>query len=231
MSFDYSYVIKRINKDWLPFFEENKTDFKNILNKLNEMEIENNIYPLPSNLLRSLFYHSPKDIKLLLLGQDPYISEENGIPKAMGLSFSIPKKHKKIPPSLKNIFQEIKNGYPDFNIPKHGLLKRWARKEKILLLNAALTVFEKKSNSHAKLWYPFINKLIKWFQDNNDGCIFLLMGNFAQTKKIFIEENKHKIFSTIHPSPLSAYNGFFGCNVFKKINDYLESNNKEIINW
>jgi len=231
MSFDYEYVIKRIHKDWLPFFEKNKTYFETILNELNEMNENNIIYPLPSNLLRSLFYHSPKDIKLLLLGQDPYISEENGIPQAIGLSFSVTKKHKKIPPSLKNIFKEIKNAYPDFNIPNHGSLKRWARKEKILLLNASLTVFQGKSNSHAKIWNPFTNMLIKWFQDNNIGCIFLLMGNFAQTKKVFIDENKHKIFNTIHPSPLSAYNGFFGCNVFKKINDYLEERGEEIIDW
>jgi uracil-DNA glycosylase len=148
----------------------------------------------------------------------------------MGLSFSVPRKHKKIPPSLQNIFKEIKNCYPEFEIPNHGLLKRWARKEKILLLNAALTVFEKESNSHAKLWIEFVNKLIKWFQHINDGCVFLLMGNFAQSKKVLIE-NKHKIFNTVHPSPLSVHNGFYGSNVFKKINDYLESNNKEKIIW
>jgi len=230
MSFSYSILVERINKEWIPFFEENKEEFEKILNEIYK-EDKKKIYPLPKDLLRSLFYHSPKDIKLLILGQDPYISEENGIPQAMGLSFSVPKVHRKIPPSLQNIFKEIKNNYPEFNIPKHGLLKRWARKEKILLLNAALTVLEKESNSHAKIWHPFINKLIKWFQDNNDGCIFLLMGNFAQGKKVFIDETKHKIFTTVHPSPLSAHNGFFGCNVFKNINDYLEANNKEIIKW
>jgi len=223
-------ILKKVNKEWLPFFEDNKEEFDTIIAKLNTFE-DRTIYPLPKNILRALFYHSPKDIKLFLLGQDPYISEENGIPQAMGLSFSVPKKHKKIPPSLKNIFKEIKNSYPDFNIPNHGLLKRWAREEKILLLNAALTVFQKESNSHAKLWEPFINKLIKWFCLINNGCIFLLMGNFAQSKKIFIDENKHKIFSSVHPSPLSAYNGFFGCNVFKNINDFLESKDKEIIKW
>ena len=100
----------------------------------------------------------------------------------------------------------------------------------MLLLNSALTVFEKESNSHAKIWIEFVNKLIKWFQDINEGCIFLLMGNFAQSKKVLIE-NKHKIFNTVHPSPLSAHNGFYGSCIFKKINDYLESNNKEKIIW
>jgi uracil-DNA glycosylase len=228
-NFEYENIIKKVNIEWLPFFEENKEDFQKILTELNTMTKK--IYPKPKDLLRSLFYHSPNDIKLFLLGQDPYIGEENTLPQAMGLSFSVPKKHKKIPPSLQNIFKEIKNSYPDYNIPKHGLLKRWARQEKILLLNAALTVFEKDSNSHAKLWFNFINKLIKWFQDKNDGCIFLLMGNFAQTKKAFIDEKKHKIFSTVHPSPLSAHNGFFKCNVFKQINDYLEEKDKDIIIW
>jgi uracil-DNA glycosylase len=96
-------------------------------------------------------------------------------------------------------------------------------------LNAALTVFEKESNSHAKLWVEFVNKLIKWSQDQNEGCVFLLMGNFAQSKKIFIDEKKHKIFNTVHPSPLSAHNGFFGSNVFRKINEYLEDKGKETI--
>jgi len=225
---DYNNIISRIHKEWLPFFEKNKEEFENILSKLNEMERK--IYPNANDILRSLFYHSPKDIKICIIGQDPYIGEENGVPQAMGLSFSVPRKHKKIPPSLQNIFKEIKNCYPEFEIPNHGLLKRWARKEKMLLLNAALTVFEKESNSHAKLWVEFVNKLIKWFQHINDGCVFLLMGNFAQSKKVLIE-NKHKIFNTVHPSPLSVYNGFYGSNVFKKINDYLESNNKEKIIW
>ena len=229
VNFEYNSIIKKVNIEWLPFFEENKEDFQKILNDLNEMTRK--IYPRPQDLLRSLFYHSPNDIKLFLLGQDPYIGEESNLPQAMGLSFSVPKKHKKIPPSLQNIFKEIKNSYPDYNIPKHGLLKRWARQEKILLLNAALTVYEKESNSHAKLWLNFTNKLINWFQDKNDGCIFLLMGNFAQGKKIFIDEKKHKIFNTVHPSPLSAYNGFFNSNVFKKINEFLEENNKTTIKW
>lgn len=149
----------------------------------------------------------------------------------MGLSFSVPKKHKKIPPSLQNIFKEIKNSYSDFNIPKHGLLKRWARAEKILLLNSALTVTAGKSNSHADIWAKFTDKIIKFISDKNPECVFLLMGAFAQKKADLVDTKKHKIFKTVHPSPLSAYNGFFGCQVFKKINDYLKENDKEPINW
>jgi len=225
MSYNYDKIIKKVNSGWLPFFDENKDELNLILDKLNTFEKK--IYPSPKDLFRALFYHPPKEIKLLLLGQDPYINEENGIPQAMGLSFSVPKKHKLIPPSLQNIFKEIKNCYPEFEIPKHGLLKRWARTEKILLLNSALTVFEKESNTHVKLWQAFTDKLIKWFQNENDHCIFLLMGSYAKSKSELIDKNKHKIFNTVHPSPLSAHRGFFGCNVFKEINEYL----KLKINW
>ena len=88
-----------------------------------------------------------------------------------------------------------------------------------------------KSNSHAKIWNSFTDKLIKWFQNINGGCIFVLMGNFAQKKKNLIDSKKHKIFETVHPSPLSAHNGFFGCNVFKNINDHLIVNNQKPVKW
>jgi uracil-DNA glycosylase len=169
------------------------------------------------------------------MGQDPYIGYEiiNNIkiPQACGLSFSVPKSHKKIPPSLQNIFKEIKNCYPDYEIPKHGSLKRWVKKEKILLLNAALTVIEGKSNSHAELWTSFTDKLIKYISEKNNKTIFLLMGNFAIKKEYLIDTKKHKVFRTVHPSPLSANRGFFGCNIFKIINEYLIENNQEPINW
>ena len=227
--YNYDNVTKKINSHWLPFFEENKEELEGILKKVND--IGGVIYPKEKDLFRSLYYHKPEDIKLFLLGQDPYINEENGLPQAMGLSFSVPKKHKKIPPSLQNIFKEIKNSYPDFNIPKHGLLKKWARAEKILLLNSALTVTAGKSNSHADIWAKFTDKIIKFISDKNPECVFLLMGAFAQKKADLVDIKKHKVFKTVHPSPLSAHNGFFGCQVFKKINDYLEENDKEPINW
>ena len=226
--YSYNKLIERVHPEWLPFFEENKDELLFIINELNKMKTT--IYPKRKDIFRALYYHSPKDIKLLILGQDPYINEINGKPEAMGLSFSVPKCHPKIPPSLKNIFTEIKNSYPDFNIPKHGLLKKWARKEKILLLNSALTVNKGSSNSHAKLWEKFTDMMIEWFQNNNTNAVFLLMGKFAQSKSKFINDN-HKIFKCVHPSPLSAYNGFFGCHVFKDINEYLKINNIDPIIW
>jgi uracil-DNA glycosylase len=229
MIYEYEIITKKIMPGWTPFFEENKELLQNILKKLNSFEYK--IYPKPKDIFRALFYYDPKDIKLLILGQDPYIGEENELPQAMGLSFSVPKNHRLIPPSLKNIFKEIKNCYPDYEIPKHGLLKKWAKREKILLLNSALSVQAGNSNSHALLWQDFTDKLINWFQKQNDKCIFLLMGNNAKSKANLIDSEKHKIFITIHPSPLSAHRGFFGCGVFKEINEYLKLKDLDEINY
>jgi uracil-DNA glycosylase len=233
MSYDYNKLTKRIHTDWMPFFDNNKDELINILDKLNEMD--NIIYPKKQDIFRAFYYHSPQDIKLTIIAQDPYINEYNGVPQAMGLCFSVPRSisenNKNIPPSLKNIRKEIKNCYPDYNIPNHGLLKKWARKQKILLLNSSLTVFKGKSNSHAYLWTEFTDKLIEWFSNINPHCVFLLMGSFAKNKQELIDTKKHKTFITVHPSPLSAHNGFFGCGVFKQINDYYESKNIDIIKW
>ncbi len=232
--YTYEYTTKRIHPDWMPFFEENKIEITNILKQIDNISIANIVYPRPKDVFRAFYYHGPKDIKLTWIAQDCYINQEYGVPQAMGLCFSVPKKHKKIPPSLVNIFTEIKNCYPEYNKPSHGLLKRWARKEKILMLNSSLTVIHGISNSHAKLWNNITDKLILWFYNINKleehPSLFLLMGNYAKKKGEFIED-KSTIFTTIHPSPLSAYNGFFGCKVFKNINDYLEEHNIEPIKW
>lgn len=236
MKYDYEELIKRVEPGWIPFMEENKEDLQKILKQLNDFIKEDYIiFPNPKYVFRTLFYFRPEETKLVLLGQDPYINSEidndKTIPQACGMSFSVPKVHKKIPPSLKNIFQEIKNSYPESKIPNNGYLKRWVKKEKILLLNSALTVFEGKSNSHQKIWSQFTDNLIKYISNNNPKTVFLLMGNFAIGKSKLIDSKKHKIFTTVHPSPLSAYNGFFGCGVFKNINDYLETQNLDPIIW
>jgi uracil-DNA glycosylase len=222
LKYELAKVIKKVHPGWIAFFDANKTELINILNKVNESGKSNVIFPNPAQLFRTLFYFPPEETKLVILGQDPYIGSEihdnDKIPQASGFSFSVPKVHKLIPPSLKNIYKELANSYPDFIIPTHGFLKRWVRKENILLLNSALTVVEKKSNSHQALWASFTDKLIKYISDANPGTIFLLMGNFAIGKSKLIDINKHKIFTTVHPSPLSASHGFFGCKVFKQIN-------------
>ena len=129
--FNYDKVLERVHPGWLPFFESNKDELISILDELNELREMQTIYPRRSDLFRALYYHPPQDIKLTIIAQDPYINEENGTPQAMGLCFSVPRKHTKIPPSLKNIRKELKTTFPDYNIPKHGLLKKWAKREKI----------------------------------------------------------------------------------------------------
>ena len=225
--------INNVNKDWLPFFNENMTELIEIINKVNYTN--NSIFPNKEDIFKALFYFSPYDIKCVILGQDPYISSEihNNVkvPQACGLSFSVPEFHKKIPPSLKNIYKELKLEYPDYMVPNHGSLERWVKDEKILLLNSALTVKECESNSHSHLWEKFTDKLIKWISEKNNSTIFLLMGNFAIKKSILVDAEKHKIFTCVHPSPLSASRGFFGSNVFIHINNYLVENKKQPILW
>jgi uracil-DNA glycosylase len=228
--YDIETILKNIHKDWKPFFDENKKELEHILETLNSFH-NRVIYPNKEDIFKALTFHSPQDIKLVLLGQDPYIGEESDIPQATGLSFSVPISHKKIPPSLKNIFKEIHDNDNNYIVPKNGSLEKWAKEEKILLLNSSLTVFSKESNSHAKLWTDFTDKLISWFQKENKKCVFLLMGNNAISKSKLIENNKHIIFTTVHPSPLSANRGFFGCDVFNKINSYYKENNIDIIKW
>jgi uracil-DNA glycosylase len=225
-------ILDKVHPDWISFFEENKESLNDILSKIDyEKEV---IYPKKKKIFKAFFYTSPKDIKLVLLGQDPYINSEvindKKIPQACGLSFSVPKTHK-IPPSLKNIYKEIKNCYLDYEIPNNGDLSRWIKEEKILLLNSALTVLEGKSNSHANLWGKFTDKIIEYISKENEKTMFLLMGSFAINKAILVDLKKHQVFSCVHPSPLSAHKGFFGCGIFKKINDYLISINLEPINW
>ncbi len=225
-------MFDNIHPDWLPFFEENKIEIENIIK---QVDYENNIvFPNKKNIFKAFFYTSPKDIRLVLIGQDPYINCEiiNGkkIPQACGLSFSVPITHK-IPPSLKNIYKEIKNCYPNYEIPNNGDLTRWVVEEKIFLLNSALTVLEGRSNSHAKLWSGFTDKVIKYISDENDKTIFLLMGSFAITKAVLINNTKHKIFSCIHPSPLSASKGFFNSKIFLNINNFLINIDKKPIIW
>lgn len=224
--------INNINSDWNDFFEENSETLQNILNKV--LDKKNKIYPKKKKIFRVFKYLSPSDIKVVILGQDPYINfeivDDKEIPQAEGLSFSVPKSHRKIPPSLKNIFKEIKNSYPDFKY-KNGNLKKWIKREKIFLLNSALTVIQGKSNSHQKYWQEFTDKVIQHISDNNENIVFILMGNNAKSKYSLIDEKKHIVLTSVHPSPLSANKGFFGCDIFRKTNQQLLKRNIDEINW
>lgn len=189
-------------------------------------EYENyTIYPDMYDLY-NCFYYTPLDnVKVVILGQDPY-HEPN---QAHGLCFSV-KDGVMLPPSLKNIFKEIKS---DLGIvePDCGDLSKWA-KQGVLLLNTTLTVREHFANSHANCgWGWFTDNVIKLISENTKNTVFILWGGNAKSKAGLIDGNKHLILQSAHPSPLSAYNGFFGCKHFSKTNDYLKSNGKEPIDW
>lgn len=224
---------KNIKEEWLDFFES-KRDM--LVRALNNVYFNNHrvIFPFKKNIFRIFKYITPKEAKVVLIGQDPYIGSEIiddvKIPQAEGFSFSVPKSHKKIPPSLKNMYKEIQNSYPEAEF-KHGNLKRWVKEEKVFLLNSSLTVVEGISNSHQQYWRDFTDEVIKHISNVNDGTVFILMGSYAISKKKLIDTNKHAIVQCVHPSPLSAHRGFFGSKIFEKTNEELVKRNKKGIKW
>lgn len=178
-----------------------------------------NIYPLKENVFK-VFEIDVQSIKVVLLGQDPY----HGPNQAHGLSFSVPKSAT-IPPSLRNIFNELQREYPERHYEyKHGCLDRWFYDEKIFLLNCSLTVEKGEPTSHMHIWEEFTNDVIRFISIQNPNCIFLLLGNYAKQKS-FLIENKSKIITGVHPSPLAR--GFIGSDVFKKVENALNT----YINW
>ncbi|ASB50185.1 uracil-DNA glycosylase [Alkalitalea saponilacus] len=183
------------------------------------------IYP-PGSLIFNAFNHTPfEKVKVVLLGQDPY----HGAGQAHGLCFSVPDGVKQ-PPSLKNIFKEIQDdiGTPP---PHSGDLTRWAN-QGILLLNATLTVRASSAGSHqGKGWEQFTDAAIKAVSTNCQNIVFLLWGRYAQNKTSLIDTSKHLVLKAAHPSPFSAYNGFFGCKHFSKTNEWLQNYGKEAIVW
>ncbi len=229
----------KINKNsWSDLFENNiiKEKIDNINQELEkELELLDNIidiFPKPDKILNCFDLCDVEDVKVILVGQDPYINkfDINGIvtPQAMGLSFSVPKGIN-IPPSLKNIYKELKD---DLNIENlHGDLTNW-NKQGVLLLNRSLTVREGKSNSHKKMWNGFMEKVVEYINEKKSNCIFILWGNDAKKLKKLINNDKHLILEGTHPSPLGANKGgFFGGKYFSKTNEYLKIHKKKIINW
>lgn len=195
------------------------------------------IYPLPKDIFSALNLCPWNKVKVVILGQDPYHSAENTpeglLPHAHGLSFSIPKEAKKIPPSLKNIYKEllIDLGEDEFTIPTHGNLEKWAN-QGVLMLNATLTVLAGQANSHSGLgWQAFTDYIIQSVAEENENIVFILWGKFAQGKAPLINPQKHLIIQSAHPSPFSAHSGFFGSNPFSKTNAYLKANGEDEIDW
>ena len=197
-------------------------NFMNLVNKEYETKI---IYPPKEDIFAALKNTSFKDVKVVIVGQDPY----HGEGEAMGLSFSV---HKgiKLPPSLKNIYQEL---YDDLGIKPvdFGDLTKWT-KEGVLLLNATLTVIKDTPNSHSKIgWDKFTDYVIKKINTKEEPVVFILWGNFARSKRVFITNPKHLVIESAHPSPFSARNGFFGSKPFSKTNNFLIKNNIKPIDW
>lgn len=190
-----------------------------------EKALKRTIYPKGSQIFNA-FNLTPFDkVKVVILGQDPYHNPE----QAMGLSFSVPN-NIKIPPSLANIYKELNKdiGMP---IPLTGDLTNWA-KQGVLLLNSVLTVRANEPGSHSKIgWTHFTDEVIKILSNKKSRLVFILWGNFAIQKQILIDATKHKILKAPHPSPLSAYNGFFGCKHFSATNEYLVQHNNNPIDW
>ena len=183
------------------------------------------IYPKMEDIFSALKLTSYKDTKVLILGQDPY----HGPNQAHGLAFSV-NIGVKTPPSLLNMYKELKDELGLY-IPNNGYLKPWAQ-QGILLLNTALTVRAGEANSHAGMgWEIFTDNIIKYLNDREEPVIFVLWGNNARKKKVFITNKNHFILEGPHPSPLSASRGFFGCGHFKKINDILGNLGKKEIDW
>lgn len=183
------------------------------------------IYPDANNIFEALKHTSYNDTKVLILGQDPY----HGDGQAHGLAFSV-QKGIQTPPSLLNIYKELQSDLGCF-IPNNGYLIPWAN-QGILLLNTALTVRAHEANSHRdKGWENFTDSIIKMLNRREEPIIFVLWGSNARSKKKLIDNKKHYILESPHPSPLSAYRGFFGCKHFSKINEILKSINKEPIDW
>ena len=207
--------------------EFQKPYFKNLIDFLAQEKAENRIFfPKIVQIFNAYNFTPFDDVKVVIIGQDPY----HGIGQAHGLCFSV-QYGIKPPPSLVNIYKEIKNNYPNFKIPNHGNLETWA-KQGVLLLNSILTVEKNKPASHQKKgWEHFTDASISKLSQNREGIIFILWGNFAQQKASLIDENRHHILKAAHPSPFSAHNGFFGCNHFEKVNQILRQQGKSEINW
>lgn len=184
------------------------------------------IYPPEADMFAAFKLTPLEQLKVVILGQDPY----HGPNQAHGLAFSV-RPGVRVPPSLRNIYKELALEYADFQIPEHGCLQHWA-KQGVLLLNTVLTVEATKPNSHKQLgWQRFTDKVIAQISQHCEGVIFLLWGGHAEKKIKLIDASRHVILTGPHPSPLSAYRGFFGCNHFKQANHFLQQQGKTVIDW
>ena len=216
-----------INNDWLDALkgEFKKPYYKKLFETVNEEYRTRQIFP-PADDIFNAFHLTPlHNVKAVILGQDPY----HNVGQAHGLCFSV-KKGVDIPPSLVNIYKELHDDL-GCTIPNHGCLTKWAE-QGVLMLNTVLTVRAHQANSHKDIgWEEFTDAAIRVLAEERENLVFILWGSYAQKKGAFIDRNKHLVLSSAHPSPLSAYNGFFGNKHFSKTNEYLKTHGKTEINW
>ena len=206
--------------------EKQKDYYKSLEKEINKRYETTTVFPEKQNIFKAFFLTKLDNLKVVILGQDPY----HGFGQAQGLAFSTPANIKN-PPSMQNILKEINSDLGKKSICEDGDLTPWA-KQGVLLLNTILTVEEAKPKSHHNLgWEVFTDNIIKYISDNCEDTIFILWGSPAISKTKLIDRKKHHILTAPHPSPLSSYRGFFGCKHFSQTNDILKSLNKEAIIW
>lgn len=216
-----------ISNDWDIILKDelDKDYFINLIKRVKEEYSKKTIFPKETEIFNAFRYTPYDNVKVVILGQDPY----HGVGEAEGLSFSVKKGIRK-PPSLVNIFKEL-NDDLGIDIPSDGSLVSWAE-EGVLLLNSVLTVQMDKPASHKGYgWELFTDAVIRKINEKQEPVVFILWGNFARNKKSLITNPNHFIIESPHPSPFSAYNGFFGSKPFSKTNNYLISKNIKPINW
>jgi len=220
--------LKRIHPAWLPVLHtpamaHQLAAIDAVLTRRKEEGAT--IYPSADALFRALSFCAPADVKVVILGQDPY----HGAGEATGLSFSVAE-GVRIPPSLRNIYKEIASDLGG-GIPQSGDLTHWAT-QGVLLLNSVLSVEADKAGSHGKLgWQTVTSALINEVNRSNPGCVFLLWGNWARSLAEHIDTSRHLVLQAVHPSPLSAHRGFFGCRHFSESNAWLAARGKKPVLW
>lgn len=216
-----------IANDWEPALKAEfaKPYYRELYSKVRAAYGKEVVYPPADEIFQAYHLTALSDVKVVILGQDPY--HEEG--QAHGLCFSV-KENVAVPPSLVNIYKELHDDI-GFEIPRHGYLEKWAR-QGVLLLNTVLTVRAHAANSHKGYgWEQFTDATIRILNEQDRPIVYLLWGRNAREKKAMLDNPKQLVLEAAHPSPLSAYNGFFGCKHFSKTNEFLQANNIEPIDW
>lgn len=217
-----------IDNDWLPYLKQEfkKDYYKNLYKFVREEYSKYVIYPPSDDIFNALHFTPVSKVKVVILGQDPY-HEEN---QAHGLSFSVPESQRKLPPSLQNIYKELHDELGCY-IPNNGYLKKWAE-QGVLMLNTVLTVRAHEAFSHKDHgWEQFTDAIIQAVNAQDRPIVYLLWGSPSQKKASMLNNPKHLVLKAAHPSPLSVYRGFWGCNHFKTCNEFLVSHGETPIDW